>query len=392
MKLNLKSTIAAPAGNGCQKALNGIIGNTRRGIVVDKTLDPDSNNPVANKAVSTALAALAGQLAKGQVVFLDQLPESGESQKVYVLTATNQRYWWNGNAFVKIVPTDIKDSTTIKHTLAENKISLDLDETIKEKIDAALQKPTGLTKTKLVGVGTNGQENIEIGDNLTLANGKLSATVGGAEEFNELIINNYLSMDDILEIANFLFDSSDKKGINIITKEFSETVSFSNDKPIKVIIDLGNSHIVYYAYKTITGYGIFYFMSNAWAYNSKVLIIGYLVGSSTSSTQIDSIKFYVIGDTSIFSHFITITKNTSTFYFNYQNTSEDKLNTLDSLKTALAGKFLLCTGHTDSETAEYISGEGANIVVGVVDNSDHSTSDITIDSSYTISDDVSPVE
>lgn len=104
MKLNLKSTIAAPAGNNsCQKALNGIIGNTRRGIVVDKTLDPDSNNPVSNKPVSTALAALAG------------------------------------------------------------------------KIDAALQKPTGLTKTKLVGVGTNGQENIEIGENLTLANGKLAA-------------------------------------------------------------------------------------------------------------------------------------------------------------------------------------------------------------------------
>lgn len=54
-----------------------------------------------------------------------------------------------------------------------------MDETIKGKIDAALQKPTGLTKTKLVGVGTSGQENIEIGDNLTLANGKLSASGGG---------------------------------------------------------------------------------------------------------------------------------------------------------------------------------------------------------------------
>lgn len=55
-----------------------------------------------------------------------------------------------------------------------------MDEAVKGKIDAALQKPTGLTKTKLVGVGTQGQENIEIGDNLTLANGKLSsATAGG---------------------------------------------------------------------------------------------------------------------------------------------------------------------------------------------------------------------
>lgn len=46
-------------------------------------------------------------------------------------------------------------------------------------LNNSLQKPTGLTKTKLVGVGVNGQENIEIGDNLTLANGKLSAAAGG---------------------------------------------------------------------------------------------------------------------------------------------------------------------------------------------------------------------
>ena len=45
-------------------------------------------------------------------------------------------------------------------------------------LNNSLQKPTGLTKTKLVGVGVNGQENIEIGDNLTLANGKLSAKGG----------------------------------------------------------------------------------------------------------------------------------------------------------------------------------------------------------------------
>lgn len=112
MKVNLKTTNDenAAATPTChqrgQRTVNGIIGNTRRGIVIDKTLDPDSNNPVANKPVSTALATLAG------------------------------------------------------------------------KIDAALQKPTGLTKTKLVGVGTQGQENIEIGENLTLKDGKLAAAGG----------------------------------------------------------------------------------------------------------------------------------------------------------------------------------------------------------------------
>ena len=47
---------------------------------------------------------------------------------------------------------------------------------VQDILNNSLQKPTGLTKTKLVGVGVNGQENIEIGDNLTLANGKLAAT------------------------------------------------------------------------------------------------------------------------------------------------------------------------------------------------------------------------
>ena len=50
---------------------------------------------------------------------------------------------------------------------------------VQDILNNSLQKPTGLTKTKLVGVGVNGQENIEIGDNLTLANGKLSSATGG---------------------------------------------------------------------------------------------------------------------------------------------------------------------------------------------------------------------
>lgn len=50
---------------------------------------------------------------------------------------------------------------------------------VQDILNNSLQKPTGLTKTKLVGVGANGQENIEIGDNLTLANGKLSSSATG---------------------------------------------------------------------------------------------------------------------------------------------------------------------------------------------------------------------
>ena len=74
----------------------------------------------------------------------------------------------------------IVDSAHIKHTLtAEHKINFRIDDNVSNLIFNSLQKPKGLTKTELVGVGTNGQENIEIGDNLTLANGKLSASGGG---------------------------------------------------------------------------------------------------------------------------------------------------------------------------------------------------------------------
>lgn len=106
----------------------------------------------------------------------------------------------------------------------------------------------------------------------------------------------------------------------------------------------------------------------------------------------NGINFYAQYPTAYYSHFITLTDNTSTFYFTYRSISEEEANTLDSINTALTGKRLLCTGHTNSKKAEYISGEGGNVVVGVVDNSDSSTSSVSIDSSFTISDQVSEVE
>ena len=72
------------------------------------------------------------------------------------------------------------DSSTITHHFYDqtHKVGFQIANETNIKIQNSLQKPAGLTKTELVGVGTNGQENIEIGDNLTIANGKLSATGG----------------------------------------------------------------------------------------------------------------------------------------------------------------------------------------------------------------------
>ena len=90
----------------------------------------------------------------------------------------------NDNVYPNIIGDNmdnaIVNSAHIKHNLtADHKINFRLDDNVSNLIFNSLQKPAGLTKTKLVGVGTNGQENIEIGDNLTLENGKLAA-IGGA--------------------------------------------------------------------------------------------------------------------------------------------------------------------------------------------------------------------
>lgn len=292
------------------------------------------------------------------------------------------------------------DSSTIKHYYYDktHKVGFQLANETNIKIQNSLQKPVGLTKTELVGAGTNGQENIEIGDNLKLENGKLSATGGGGEEFNELIINSYLSKNDILEITHFLTGSSKFKGINIITKRLSGEVHFPNDKPVKVIIDSGDSWIVYYAYKAITGYGIFYFMSNAWSSTDKTLILGYLVGSYIDTSQIDSIKFYAIGDMQkpTFSHFITMTDSAHNvvLYLTIQNTDETVF-TADTLTDYLAGEKVLANGNLHGYVPTYIAGEGGNIKVyyRAPGDTNNPYPDVYSDlSSFDISDLVSPVE
>ena len=277
----------------------------------------------------------------------------------------------NDNVYPNVIGDNRKnafvDSSTITHHFYDqtHKVGFQIANETNIKIQNSLQKPTGLTKTKLVGVGTNGQENIEIGDNLTLANGKLSAIGGGSggEQIGVITVGKWYTFDEWMAILNKgLISVSDlyavRSGENIYTLPFM----YEDENP-----------------------------------DNKILHINELIGSMKYDDNIENvriageIKTFDIYASKLYNHFITITNSISTFYFTYQNTSEDKLNTLDSLKTALKGKCLLCTGHTDSDTAEYISGEGVNIVVGVVDKSDNSTSGITIDSSFTITDLVSPV-
>ena len=90
--------------------------------------------------------------------------------------------------------------------------------------DNLLKKPSGLTKTVLVGVGTNGQENIEIGDNLTLANGKLSATGGssGGEKTLTISITDILTDNNkILELFSKITSTTEQSALIWFDKQIS---------------------------------------------------------------------------------------------------------------------------------------------------------------------------
>ena len=88
-------------------------------------------------------------------------------------------------------------------------------------------------------------------------------------------------------------------------------------------------------------------------------------------------------------HFITLTGSSGSVYVTYISEYASKY-TMDTLKNALTGKSLVCSGYLGG-VAEYISGEGGGLVVGVVDVTDGSTTGETIDNTFSISDEVTPI-
>ena len=88
-------------------------------------------------------------------------------------------------------------------------------------------------------------------------------------------------------------------------------------------------------------------------------------------------------------HFITLTGSSGSIYVTYISDYASKY-TIATLKNALAGKSLVCSGYVNG-VAEYISGEAGGLVVGVRDVTDGSTTGKTIDSTFSISDEVTPI-
>ena len=88
-------------------------------------------------------------------------------------------------------------------------------------------------------------------------------------------------------------------------------------------------------------------------------------------------------------HFITLTGSAGSVYVTYISEYASKY-TIATLKNALAGKTLVCSGYFNG-VAEYISGERGGLVVGVVDVTDGSTTGETIDNTFSITDEVTPI-
>lgn len=91
----------------------------------------------------------------------------------------------------------------------------------------------------------------------------------------------------------------------------------------------------------------------------------------------------------LYYHFITLTGSSGEVYVTYISEYASEY-TIATLKNALAFKSLVCSGYLNG-VAEYISGEGGNLVVGVRNVSDGSTTGETIDTTFSIKDEVTPI-
>ena len=93
---------------------------------------------------------------------------------------------------------------------------------------------------------------------------------------------------------------------------------------------------------------------------------------------------------SLYYHFMKLEGSSGHVYVTYISEYASKY-TIATLKNALAGKTLVCAGYLNGGVAEYISGERGELSVGVVDVTDGSTTGETIDNTFSILDEVTPI-
>ena len=91
----------------------------------------------------------------------------------------------------------------------------------------------------------------------------------------------------------------------------------------------------------------------------------------------------------LYYHFIKLEGSSGSVYVTYISEYASEY-TIATLKNALAFKSLVCSGYLGG-VAEYISGEAGGLVVGVRNVTDGSTTGETIDNTFSITDEVTPI-
>ena len=91
----------------------------------------------------------------------------------------------------------------------------------------------------------------------------------------------------------------------------------------------------------------------------------------------------------LFYHFIKLEGSSGSVYVTYISGYGSEY-TIATLKNAIAFKSLVCSGFLNG-VAEYISGQGGELVVGDRDVTDGSTTGKTIDNTFSITDEVTPI-
>lgn len=104
----------------------------------------------------------------------------------------------------------------------------------------------------------------------------------------------------------------------------------------------------------------------------------------------EAMNYTDINTKNLYYHFIKLEGSSGHVYFNYISEYASEY-TIATLKNAIYGKTLVCSGYLNGSVAEYITSEGGNLSVGVVDVSDGSTTGETIDNTFSITDEIAEI-
>ena len=161
------------------------------------------------------------------------------------------------------------------------------------------------------------------------------------------------------------------------------------DKYVKLKEKDHRGNFDWYGHRHISGtyYGAAYNCSLADNYMANNL----RSAANPTGSILQEAKNYVDGKVKyLYNHFISLQGTSGHVYVNYISEYASQY-TIATLKNALYGKTLVCSGYLNGSVAEYITSEGGSLSVGVVDVSDGSTMAETIDDTFSIADEMSEI-